>query len=231
MGKILVVEDDLVVHKALDHLFRSAGFQVEGVSDGKAALDRFYASVPSAVVLDLQLPSMSGEEVCRAMKSRSPRVPTIILTAKSDIVDKVALLEMGAEDYITKPFSPRELLARVNGAIRRAQGSHFPESCSFADVVVDFNRMHVTRAGQPVVLTPQEFKLLRYFCKNPDRVISREELLNEVWGYESFPTTRTVDNHVLRLRNKLEHYPAEPVYFRTAHAFGYMFVQSAGVKG
>jgi DNA-binding response OmpR family regulator len=229
MGKILVVEDDLVVHETLEHLFRSAGFQVEGVTDGKAALESFYASVPSAVVLDLQLPSMPGEDVCRAMKLRSPRVPTIILTAKSDVIDKVALLEMGAEDYITKPFSPREVLARVKGAIRRADAVPLPDNCSFSDVTVDFTRMHITRAGKPILLTPQEIKLLRYFCKNPDRVISRDELLNEVWGYESFPTTRTVDNHVLRLRNKLEKNPAEPIHFRTVHAFGYLFTQSTEV--
>jgi len=136
------------------------------------------------------------------------------------------LLELGADDYVTKPFSPRELLARVQASIRRATRlSATPEVFAFDDVSINFNKMELTQAGQPVQLTAQEFKVLRFFIQNQDRVISREELLNEVWGYQSYPSTRTVDNHILRLRQKLEKDPSHPNHFKTMHGAGYKFVR------
>lgn len=223
MEKILVVEDDLTVRETLQHTFTSRGYEVDLVGDGKAAIQSFMSSPPAAVVLDLQLPGLSGEEVCRQIKSASPALPTIILTAKCDVIDTVLLLEAGADDYIRKPFSPREVLARVERAIRRCQEACSTELISFSDVTVNFRKMEVIRAGSEVLLTPQEFKLLKFLCLNPDRVIDRDELLNEVWGYESYPTTRTVDNHVLRLRQKLEKDPTAPRHFKTVHAVGYLF--------
>jgi len=179
-----------------------------------------------AVVLDLMLPKISGREVCRAIKEQQPNLPVVILSAVSEVADKVLLLELGADDYVTKPFSPRELLARVQAAIRRsnrmAAKGNAPKG--FGDVVVDLEQMEVTRAGAPVSLTAQEFKLLRYLFENPMRVISRQQLLADVWGYDAYPTTRTVDNQILKLRQKLEPNPAEPRYLRTIHGAGYKFV-------
>jgi DNA-binding response OmpR family regulator len=151
-------------------------------------------------------------------------VPVIVLSAASDVMDKVLLLELGADDYVTKPFSPKELLARVRAAVRRSSRPAVSETFTFDGVVVDFLQMQVTRDGQEVTLTPQEFKIVKFMAQNPGRVISREELLNTVWGYQNYPTTRTVDNHILKLRQKLEADPANPVHFRTVHGVGYKFV-------
>jgi DNA-binding response OmpR family regulator len=224
MEKILIVEDDRAVQRALKHLLVSEDYSVETASDGAVGLETFRSSMPDLVILDLRLPGMPGREVCREIKQTSPSVPVIILSAKTDVTDKVLLLELGADDYVTKPFSPRELLARVRAAMRRVKtgpGDHF----SFSDVSVDFSKMQLTRRGEPVALTAQEFKILKFFAQNPERVISRSELLNEVWGYQSYPTTRTVDNHIWRLRQKLESDPENPVHFRTVHAAGYKFVR------
>jgi DNA-binding response OmpR family regulator len=185
----------------------------------------FAAPGLDAVVLDLMLPEMSGRDVCRSMKQSSPETPVVILSAISDVADKVLLLELGADDYVTKPFSPRELLARVQAAIRRSKRSTIRPCITFGDVEVDFACMRATRSGKPVTLTAHEFKLLRFFLDNPERVLSRDELLNEVWGYNAYPSTRTVDNQILKLRQKLEENPAIPVHFCTVHGAGYRFVQ------
>ena len=151
----------------------------------------------------------------------------IILTARGDDIDKIVGLEVGADDYVTKPFSPRELLARVRAAVRRSSNRSAPSGplLSFGEVAVDFSKMELTCAGKPVALTAQEFKILKFMSENVARVISREELLNEVWGYQNYPSTRTVDNHILRLRQKLEKDPSNPVHFRTVHSAGYKFVR------
>ncbi|HXZ81359.1 MAG TPA: response regulator transcription factor [Terriglobales bacterium] len=224
MEKILVIEDDRTVQKALKRLFEGAGYRVDTRFDGSEGLEAFHALPPSAVVLDLRLPGRPGQEVCREIKQQSPALPIIVLSATTDVTDKVLLLELGADDYVTKPFSPRELLARVQAAIRRSNRSVVSDVFGFGDVAVDFAKMDVTREGRAVILTAQEFKLLKFLVKNQERVFSREELLNEVWGYENYPSTRTVDNHVLRLRQKLEKEPADPIHFRTVHGVGYKFV-------
>jgi DNA-binding response OmpR family regulator len=222
--RILVVEDDHAVQKALKRLFESEGYAVETALDGVSGLNTFRAATPAAVVLDLRLPKMSGRDLCRELKNRAPNTPVIILSATTDVVDKVLLLEMGADDYVTKPFSPRELLARVRAAVRRAGRPGSATAQSFGDVTVDFSKMEVARDHQPVTLTAQEFKVLKFLMENAERVVSREELLNEVWGYQNYPSTRTVDNHILKLRQKLERDPAQPVHFRTMHGAGYKFV-------
>src|SRR6184192_2398544 len=224
MERILVVEDDRAVQKALKRLFESEGFAVEISADGKSALDAFRATGPAAIVLDLRLPSMSGRDVCREIKQQSPAVPVIVLSAASDVSDKVLLLELGADDYVTKPFSPRELLARVRAALRRTLRPQITERFSFGDVSIDFTKMEILREGRTIALTAQEFKTLKFMAQNAERVITRDELLNEVWGYHNYPSTRTVDNHILKLRQKLEKDPGNPVHFRTVHGVGYKFV-------
>jgi DNA-binding response OmpR family regulator len=225
MEKILIVEGDRAVQRALKHLLVSEDYSVETASDGAAGLETFRSSVPDLVILDLRLPGMPGRDVCREIKQTSPSVPVIVLSAKTDVTDKVLLLELGADDYVTKPFSPRELLARVRAAMRRTARTGLGDRFNFSNVSVDFSKMQLTRNGEPVALTAQEFKILKFFAQNPERVISRSELLNEVWGYQSYPTTRTVDNHIWRLRQKLEADPENPVHFRTVHAAGYKFVR------
>ncbi len=223
MEKILIIEDDRSIHKALTRLFESEGYAVDVATDGRAGLAAFQAQSPTLVILDLKLPLIPGHEVCREIKKEVPSVPIIVLSAASEEVDKVLLLEIGADDYVTKPFSPRELLARVRAVMRRAQRAPFGERYSFNDVSVDFSKMELRRAGIAIPLTPQEFKFLKYFVKNPERVLTREELLNRVWGFNCYPSTRTVDNHILKLRQKLEKDPAHPVHFLTVHGAGYKF--------
>jgi DNA-binding response OmpR family regulator len=225
MERILVVEDDRAVQRALRRLFETEGFAVEISADGKSALEAFRNTAPAAIVLDLRLPAMSGRDVCREIKQQSPSLPIIVLSATSDVSDKVLLLELGADDYVTKPFSPRELLARVRAALRRNLRTGTGEVVAFDGISVDFTKMEVIREGEPVGLTAQEFKTLKFLVQNAERVISRDELLNEVWGYHNYPSTRTVDNHILKLRQKLEKDPANPVHFRTVHGMGYKFVR------
>jgi DNA-binding response OmpR family regulator len=224
-GRILVVEDDPAVQKALRRLFETEGYSVEVQSDGRAGLDSFHACAPAAVVLDLRLPKVSGSDVCKEIKAISPTMPIVVLSAASDVSDKVLLLELGADDYVTKPFSPRELLARVRAALRHTVRAPEMHVVSFDEISVDFRKMEVKREGKPVVLTAQEFKTFQFLVQNADRVISRDELLNEVWGYQNYPSTRTVDNHILKLRQKLEKDPSSPVHFRTVHGMGYKFVR------
>ena len=226
VDRVLAIEDDPAVQRALRRTFESAGFDITVATDGTSAMDVFRSTTPRVVILDLRLPGRSGQDICREIKRQSPTVPILVLSAASDVVDKVLLLELGADDYVTKPFSPRELLARVRAAVRRLnQAPEKRELYSFDDVEVNFTKMELRKAGVLVPLTPQEFKMLRFFLNNEERVVSRAELLNEVWGYNSYPTTRTVDTHILRLRQKLEHDPGEPLHFRTIHGTGYKFVR------
>lgn len=224
MEKILVIEDDRATRKALQQLFEPEGFLVEIAQDGAQGLAAFRATRPNFVILDLRMPKVSGQDVCRQIRRESEEVPILILTGSADELDRVLLLELGADDYVVKPFSPKELLARVRAVLRRARRSPAVEQLYFEDVSVDFAKMEVYRAERPVPLTPQEFKLLKYFSQNPERVLSRDQLLNEVWGYNSYPSTRTVDSHILTLRQKLERDPARPMHFVTVHNAGYKFV-------
>lgn len=224
MKSILVIEDDPRIQKALTRLFSSEGYEVRIAADGQAGWEDSRTLKPLAVVLDLMLPGIGGRELCRLMKEDQPERPVIILSAVSEVVDKVLLLELGADDYVTKPFSPRELLARVEAAIRRSAKSNSAKLIQFEEIAIDAAKMEVRRDGVLVVLTAHEFKLLRYFVENAGRVLTRGELLNDVWGYNSYPNTRTVDNQILKLRQKLERDPAQPRHFLTVHGAGYKFV-------
>jgi DNA-binding response OmpR family regulator len=235
MDTVLIVEDSRPMQRTLQRLFESDSLQVQIASDGPSGLEHFRKQLPCVVVLDLKLPGISGKELCREFKSIAASVPIVVLSANAEVEDKVLLLELGADDYVTKPFSPKELLARVRRAMRRSSAPQQQlvspvtaravsrEILTFGDARIDFTSMEATRAGKSITLTTQEFKLLKYLASSPGRVISREELLNEVWGYQNYPSTRTVDNHILRLRQKLEPDPASPRFFLTMHGAGYKF--------
>jgi DNA-binding response OmpR family regulator len=225
LGRILVVEDDPAVQKALKRLFETEGYIVEVQGNGQAGLESFNAAPPAVIILDLRLPKLSGSDLCKEIKAQAPTIPIVVLSATSDVSDKVLLLELGADDYVTKPFSPRELLARVRAALRHTSRTANVSRVSFDGISIDFKKMEVQREGRIVALTAQEFKTLQFLVQNAERVISRDELLNEVWGYQNYPSTRTVDNHILKLRQKLERDPGSPVHFRTVHGMGYKFVR------
>ena len=224
MEKILVIEDDRATRKALQQLLEPEGFSVEIAQNGVEGLAAFRATRPNFVILDLKMPKLGGQDVCRQIRKESEEVPILILTGSAHEVDRVLLLELGADDYVTKPFSPKEVLARIRAVLRRARRSPAVEQLYFDDVSVNFASMEVFRAGQLLSLAPQEFKLLKYFAQNPERVLSRDQLLNDVWGYNSYPSTRTVDSHILNLRQKLERDPTNPAHFLTVHNAGYKFV-------
>lgn len=236
MATVLIVEDSPPMQRTLRRLFEANSLQVQIAQDGPSGLEFFLKQLPCAVVLDLKLPGMSGKELCREFKALAPSIPILILSANSDVNDKVLLLELGADDYVTKPFSPKELLARVLRAIHRTEAetptvSHVAakhinhEVLTFGEARVDFTSMEATRSGKAVTLTTQEFKLLNYLASSADRVVSREELLNKVWGHQKYPSTRTVDNCILRLRQKLEPDPAEPRFLLTMGGAGYKLAQ------
>src|SRR5437016_3907288 len=176
MEKILVVEDDRTVQNALKRLFASSGYNVEIARTGTAGLESVRTALPSAVILDLRLPGMAGQDVCREIKNTAPALPVVVLSASTETTDKVLLLEIGADDYVTKPFSPRELLARVRAAMRRTSRVGIENVVSFGNVSADFAKMELIRDGQPVPMTAQEFRLLKFFTQNPGRVLSRSEL-------------------------------------------------------
>lgn len=226
--RVLVVEDDPRMQKVLQRALAAERMEVITSGDGMEALERFRELRPSAVVLDLNLPRLSGREVCRDIKAQAPETPVLILSAQSEVIDKVLLFELGADDYVTKPFSPRELLARLQSAIRRSQRTRviprIPEQHAFGSCTVHFGQMTAERNGEEITLTTLEFKLLRHLIEHTGTVLTREALLTQVWGYNAYPTTRTVDNQILKLRQKLEEDPANPRHLLTVYGSGYKFV-------
>jgi DNA-binding response OmpR family regulator len=222
--RILVIEDDSALQAILRRLFSSEGYEVDVVSDAACGLRKLHEKAPTAVILDLPRPGSSGCDICRKIVESIPDLPLIVLSGSSDVTDKVLLLEMGADDYVTVPFNPRELVARVRAQIRRASRLQPEDLYAFEDVIVNFSKTEITRDGEKIIVTRKEFKTLEFLTKNAQRVISRNELLDKVWGYENYPCTRTVDNHMLRLRQKLEIDPSHPSHFLTVHGLGYKFV-------
>lgn len=229
MNKILIVEDEEIIRIGLRDNFEMENYLVEVAVDGEDALvvaDRFS---PDLVVLDLMLPKKNGFEVCRHLRKKHPSVFIIMLTAKTEEASKVAGLEMGADDYVTKPFSILELLARVKAFLRRQNHllttTEGPESVEFQDIKLDFRKYEGTRAGESLDLSAREFQLLRYFWNRRGEVILREDLLQEIWGYtpDNMPSTRTIDNHIVKLRQKLEEDPANPRLILSIRGAGYKF--------
>ena len=223
MQTILVIDDDESLRDTIAMLLEQEGFRVVVAADGKAGLDQALIAKPDLILVDLRLPVISGVDVCKRLRSSGVATPLIVLSAVGDELDKVLLLEIGADDYVVKPFGTRELLARIRAVLRRS-GNDTHKVTAFAGVEVDFDRRVVSRNGEDVKFTPAEYNLLTYFLQNPDRVLSRDMILNSVWGYESFPNTRTVDAHVVRLRQKLEPDANTPRHFITVHRVGYRFL-------
>jgi two-component system alkaline phosphatase synthesis response regulator PhoP len=224
-AKILVIEDEPNMVAGLRDNFEFEGYEVITADDGVEGLQRALDESPDLVVLDVMMPRMSGLEVCRQLRAKRASIPIIMLTARGQEVDKVVGLELGADDYVTKPFSIRELLARVKAILRRtAVVPKHQEQHSFGDVEVDLHRCRVVRSGKALDISSKEFELLKYFICHSGEALSRDRLLEDVWGYEKFPTTRTVDTHLVRLRQKLEPDPEQPQYFLTVHGTGYRFV-------
>jgi DNA-binding response OmpR family regulator len=225
MARILIVEDEPNMVAGLRDNFEFEGYEVITAPDGVAGLQRALSEAPDLVILDVMMPRMSGLDVCRRLKAERPAMPIIMLTARGQEVDKVVGLELGADDYVTKPFSIRELLARVKAVLRRANiSSPQLDHYEFGDVRVDVRGCQVSRQGRTLEFSAKEFELLKYFLNHRGETLSRDRLLEDVWGYEHFPTTRTVDTHIVRLRQKIEAKPDEPRFILTVHGTGYKFV-------
>jgi DNA-binding response OmpR family regulator len=218
----MIIEDDAEVRGIVKTLLTNEGYQVEEASDGRMAVERVFLLKPDIILVDLRLPGLDGAEVCKRIRAGRLNTPIIVISAAGEEFDKVLLLELGADDYLVKPFGARELLARMKAVLRRSAPDHTVRS--FANIEVDTERRMVTSRGNEISLTPSEYNLLNYFLRNPDRVLTREMILEDVWGFESAPTARTVDSHVVKLRQKLEPDPAVPRYFLTVHGVGYRFV-------
>ena len=223
MQTVLVIDDDRSLRDTIGVMLEQEGFHAVLAGDGTSGLHQAVELKPGLILVDLRMPGLSGEEVCKQLRATGMTTPLIVLSAMCSEMDKVQLLEIGADDYVVKPFGARELLARIRAVLRRAT----PEDSrvmGFADVEVDLTRRVVSRGGEELKITRAEYNLLTFFLQNPDRALTREMILNSVWGYDSFPNTRTVDAHVVRLRQKLEPSSANPRHFLTVHGVGYRFL-------
>ncbi len=220
---ILVIDDDESLRDTIGLMLEKEGFKPDLAADGATGLEQAFATKPNLILVDLRMPGLGGVEVCKRLRAAGSKIPVIVLSAIGDEIDKVLLLEIGADDYVVKPFGTRELLARIRALLRRS--NPVPDAAlAFSDVNIDLDQRTVRRNLAEVKLTRAEFNLLAFFVQNPGRALSRDVILNSVWGYESFPNTRTVDAHVVRLRQKLEPDPETPRHFLTMHGVGYRFL-------
>ena len=226
--QILIVEDEPAVARGLQYGLEVEGFIVTWAENGKSALDIVHTQSPDLILLDIRLPDFNGFDVCRQLRAEGFRMPILMLTARDEAIDKVLGLELGADDYVVKPYDLRELIARIRSLLRRAYGELSTpskgERIIFGDIVVDLETFSITRGGETVILTPIEFRLLRYLANNQNRPISRSALIDAIWGYEGdVGSDRTVDVHIRHLREKLEHDPSNPQYIHTVRGIGYKF--------
>lgn len=220
--RVLVVDDEPAILELVSFNLKKEGYEVLTAMDGKAALEVFRAERPDLVLLDLMLPELNGHEVCRRIRHESA-VPVIMLTARGEERDRVRGLDLGADDYVVKPFSPRELLARVRAVLRRSPTLLEEHRLTAGELVIEPDKHQVRVEGRPVDLTPKEFELLKILAENPGRVLERDFLLEEVWGYSFAGATRTLDVHIRRLRQKIDDDPQNPRYIETVHGLGYRF--------
>jgi len=226
MKRILVIEDDRDIVELVRYNLEKDQFQVAATADGITGLAQVKKSPPDLLILDLMLPKLSGLEICKEIRRDQSlnRLPILMLTARNDEADRVVGLELGADDYVTKPFSPRELVARVKALLRRAEPAGEAEKCvEIGPLLIDPASYRVTRAGKPVPLSTLEFRLLYFLASRPNRVLSRDQLLDAVWGADRFVTPRSVDVYIRRLREKIEAHPDNPAYLKTVRGAGYMF--------
>lgn len=223
-----MVEDDAAILRGLQDNLAAEGYDVITARTGQEGLERILEPGIDLAVLDVMLPGPSGFEICRRARAEGLRVPILFLTARREEVDRVMGLDLGGDDYVSKPFSVAELLARVRAILRRSGEDAQPERVAFGDVVVDFERFEATKAGRKLSMAPKEYEVLRALVAAEGRVVRRSDMLVDVWGYRSLPTTRTVDNHVALLRSKLEDEAARPRHILTVHGVGYRFVRDPG---
>ncbi|MFN3324063.1 MAG: response regulator transcription factor [Bryobacteraceae bacterium] len=224
MQTILVIDDDESLRDTIAVMLEQEGFRTVLAADGRSGYEKALTLKPDLLIVDLRLPGMSGTEICKQLRAAQIQTPILILSAVDDEVDKVLLLEIGADDYVVKPFGRRELLARIRAILRRSAPDVPGKVLHFAETEVDLERRVVLRGKAEVRMTPAEYNLLIYFLQNPDKPLTRDMILNSVWGYDSFPNTRTVDAHVVKLRQKLEPDPNAPRHFLTVHGVGYRFL-------
>jgi DNA-binding response OmpR family regulator len=229
MTTVLAIEDDPAILRGLADNLRFEGYDVITATDGETGYRLQQERKPDLILLDLMLPRMSGFEFCRKLRGEGIQTPVLMLTARSEEPDRVLGLDLGADDYVTKPFSVRELMARVRALLRRSQPSSdgvpaLPDELRFGDTEIDFRSYEARRSGAPVEMTRKEFAILRFLASRAGDVVTRDDLLNEVWGYESYPSSRTVDNHVAGLRAKLERDASQPEHIKTVHGVGYKFI-------
>jgi DNA-binding response OmpR family regulator len=228
MTKVLVVEDDPGILRTVADNLKFEAYEVVTAMDGETAYTLQRSQRPDVIVLDLMLPRMSGLELCRRLRTEDVQVPVLMLTARGKEADRVLGLDLGADDYLCKPFSMPELMARIRALLRRtSSASDLPATLRFGEVDIDFRKHAARRLGKPVEMTRKEFALLRFLASREETVVTRDELLNKVWGFEAYPLTRTVDNHIASLRAKLEADPSRPAYIQTVHGVGYRFVNDA----
>ncbi len=225
--RILIIEDELDLIKGLKLNLSDEGFEVDSAVTGTEGLRKAIEEAPDIIILDIMLPEMDGLEVCRKLRQKNIGIPVIMLTAKGEEIDRVVGLEIGADDYITKPFSIRELIARIKARLRytETERKSVAELYSFGDFEIDFNKFKVKRKGKELDLTSLELNILKYFINHSGEVVSRNDLLNKIWGYERYPTTRTIDNHILKLRKKIEDNPSHPRHIISVYGGGYRFVE------
>jgi DNA-binding response OmpR family regulator len=221
---IAVIEDEELIQKSLVMNLQLEGFQVITASDGEQGVNLVHERKPDLIIMDVMMPKKDGLQACREIRTAGISTPLILLTARSSEVDKVLGLDLGADDYLAKPFGMLELLARVRALLRRLQRTSAVDEVRFSNVVVDFKAYRALRNQEPIDLSAREYRLLRYLVSKQGSVVTRDELLDEVWGYNSYPTTRTVDNHIARLRQKIENDIDEPQHILTVHGVGYKFV-------
>jgi DNA-binding response OmpR family regulator len=224
MNRILIVEDDPAMQVALRDGFEFEKYAVEMAADGEEGLRLATRGDHDLMILDVMLPRKSGLDVCQELRRNGSSTPIIMLTARGQEIDKIVGLKLGADDYVTKPFSFMELLARVEAVLRRVMRNETGDEYAFGDITLDFRTYQATKAGFPLDLTPREFRILHYFIEHTGEVVSRDALLNHVWGYDSSAFTRTVDTHMARLRQKIEDIAAEPKHLITVHRVGYKFI-------
>lgn len=225
MGKILIVEDEPAMQRGLKDNLGFEGHDTEVIGDGESALKAILANNYDLVILDVMLPKMSGFDVLKNVRAKGVATPVIMLTAKGEEIDRVLGLELGADDYVTKPFSLRELLARVKAVLRRSEGTAGPaDRMVLGEISVDFTSYKAVKSGQELAMTPKEFELLKFLWEHRNTTVTRDQLLTNVWGYDDSMSTRTVDNFIVRLRQKLEEDPAHPRIIMTVHGAGYRLV-------